>query len=960
MDEERFVSARENPRYLGTANTTNGDVPAAQKAAALPSILDRFNALLNKREDDEGDEVVVRLYELVLSELTFNSKPIITDLTIIAGEHRAHAEGIADAICARILEVPVDQKLPSLYLLDSIVKNIGREYVRYFSSHLPQVFCEAYRQVNVNMRPAMRHLFGTWLTVFPAPVLRKIEEQLQFSPSANHQSSNLPSLKASESPRPIHGIHVNPKYLEARRQLEQSTVDSNNQHARGISSTLKIYGQKSDSEFEEYDSDNAEVMSSQVGAQRLRSTGRPSFGLVAEKLLPSSSARLPKSSSPFRIEHGRSLSPPADEYAASNNSPRTVVERASPSQLGFEFGRIKGREELSDWSDTSYRRPETLVVHNNGVELRRPRALIDAYGNDQRSQTPNYKPLTVDVNGIENTSGAKTWQNTEEKEFDWEDMSPTLVDRSRSSDIVSSSIRPLESFRTRHGYGTQDAGPLDSDFRRINWSSQSQSSVVKGSSIISEDPVPLSTTISGRGSSSRITGLHDETTQFMRSRYPQDGFPHYLPQFSQHTHGSEGPSRNFQMFHPSGGEQNRLINNFPDANVQYHGSSVVPSRIGDPSIASWKSEALSTSVPPPRGLWPPVNVQKSLSTLPLPLQNQSMSHFDSRNASNAVPNQGLNKSFLPEHQFNSIGNKAISSMKQFSFPNQQTVPTLSSPQNPDQVTSVQPQLPVSHEVRRNFIPPATFAAVGPMPSLVPPISHGYNPALSNVMSNPIPGVHPSIPILNTPSNSLYFQRGSGFPPLPAGPRPDSSQMTPVSQNPVPIVPNPQAGGALSGLISSLMAQEALGTDSAPGFLPAESIVEEKDDEEFAVPADEDQNVCALCGEPFDDFYSDETEEWMYKGAVYMNAPNGATVGMDRSLLGPIVHAKCRSESSAVSPEDFGQDEGSVLHLPMTIAKRDLYLKAVVAQLSLMVDSSLLIKHQVLQVWKQVLISWTYQ
>jgi len=107
MDEERFLPARENPRYLGTSNTTtNGDV-AVQKASAsaLPSILDRFNGLLNKREDDEGDDVVVRLYELVLSELTFNSKPIITDLTIIAGEHRAHAEGIADAICARILEV---------------------------------------------------------------------------------------------------------------------------------------------------------------------------------------------------------------------------------------------------------------------------------------------------------------------------------------------------------------------------------------------------------------------------------------------------------------------------------------------------------------------------------------------------------------------------------------------------------------------------------------------------------------------------------------------------------------------------------------------------------------------------------------------------------------------------------------------------------------------------------------
>ncbi|MED6183767.1 hypothetical protein PIB30_040751 [Stylosanthes scabra] len=706
----------------------------ALKSSSPSTLVARFNAILRQRHCNArafSTQEIVRTYALLLSELTSNVKPLITDLTIIAGQQREHANGIADAICNRILEVPADQKLPSLFLLDSIVKNFGQEYVKHFSLRLSQVYCETYRQVQPNLHSVMQSLFGTWSNIFPSSVLSNIEAQLQSSPSVNNQQSFVNHLGTYDFGGLIPGAHVKTQSLQ---QMEHYSSIMDN-----------------------------------VGGDRLGST-------------------------------------------------KTVGNTREEGLNEWQQKRFSGE----GWNIF-----QTSMTYNLNDEQQRqsPRALIEAYGCDKSREIPSSKILLVEQtggNGLGNKFPLASWQDTEEQEFDWEDVNPGLADCSGNRSSMQSSVR----------------------FSRKR----------KISNHLSSMGAPLPAV---NAHAARPSGLNPE---FPLQKRPRSQFE--AINGNNNTNMGHGPNRSLFIHDQLATNQPGLI----FSNLQNHGQAPqlqflppqVPSSTQISHGRSLQGHGASISTP----------MSNSLPVMQFPLQSQSSTNFSLHLHGGTLP---------PLIQ---------------SCP---TVPSQMMPHPPANATMTSEQPLAYLNLISSLLNYGVISVTNPLTGL-DSIGTELDPDILKVRHEcAISGLYGDLPRQCT-SCGVRFK----------GQNEHSSHMDwHVTGNRMCKSRSKQKGFQKWFVSGSMWLS---GAESTPGprFLPTnDDKIEEikEDDQELCVPAEEDQSRCALCGEAFDEFYSDEMDEWMYRGATYLNAAHMGTkfMSMDRHHLGPIVHSKCTSHSTNMEP-----------------------------------------------------------
>ncbi|CBI30249.3 unnamed protein product, partial [Vitis vinifera] len=912
-----------------------GAAPAASRLKTNERDVDRDD--LGRGLYQQQHQELVTQYKTALAELTFNSKPIITNLTIIAGENLHAAKAIAATVCTNILEVPSEQKLPSLYLLDSIVKNIGRDYIKYFAARLPEVFCKAYRQVDPSIHPGMRHLFGTWKGVFPLAPLQMIEKELGFPPAINGSSPGIATSRSdSQSQRPPHSIHVNPKYLEARQRLQQSSRTKG--AANDVTGTMVNSTEDAD-RLDRTAGINAGRPWDDLPAKSIQHSHREAIGELVEK----------KIGAPYGdYEYGTDLS----------RNPGLGIGR--PSEQGHD----------KPWYKAGGRVVETFSSQRNGFDIKHG---FPNYPAPRSANADAHLQPTQSTVNRSNSGMSRSWKNSEEEEYMWDDMNSKMTEHSAANHSKKDRWTPDDSEKLDFENQLQkpqsiyDVGSsVDRETSTDSMSSEQREQGAFGHRMSSLWPLqePHSTDgLKHSGTSTLILG-HSEgyPTQFTLDALPK------LIQKAQLGDLQKLLPHNLQSLSPA----------VPSVPIRHH-APFSPQLQPDPLQPEPSGQAQKTSLP-----------QTSIFEAPSTIENPVLEHsnypaaestgkLSTSNLLAAVMKSGIlsNSSVsgsIPKTSFQDTG-AVLQSVIQPPLPSgpppahksasnlsQRKVERPPLPPGPPPPSSLAGSgLPQSSNVTSNASNPianllSSLVAKGlisasktesstHVPTQMPARLQNQSAGISTISPIPVSSVSvaSSVPLSSTmdavshtepaakasvavtQSTSVEVKNLIGFefksdiireshPSVISELFDDLPHQCSICGLRLKLrerldrhlewhalkksEPNGLNRASRSWFVNSgeWIAEVAGFPTEAKSTSPAGESGKPLETSEQMVPADENQCVCVLCGEVFEDFYSQEMDKWMFRGAVKMTVPSqGGELGTKNQ--GPIVHADCITESS---------------------------------------------------------------
>ncbi|CAI8602565.1 unnamed protein product [Vicia faba] len=975
------------------SNSSGPMIPQRQQQVTSAS---RFRQNDRDVENDDGGyqpqplpfQELVAQYKSALAELTFNSKLIINNLTRIADENRAAEKAVAATICANILEVPSEQKLPSLYLLDSIVKNIGRDYIKYFAAKLPEVFCKAYRQVDPPARQSMKHLFGTWKGVFPPQTLQAIDKELGFTPAVNGSSSASATLRSdSQAHHPPHSIHVNPKYFERQRVQESSRTKGVVVDMTGVIAISN---------------DDHVAVNIYLWLSNQHTHRDPFDDPVPEK-----------SASYGGSEHGSNLS---------RNMGMGIGRTAgSVTELGHRNLYNKAGAGVSG----------TISGQRNGVGLKHSFSNTEATTISDAQHHP-----TRNITGIKRNVMSSSWKNSEEEEYMWDEMHTGLTshgvrtnlgndawtadDENLNAEDNHHQIRNVFRTNVDREMTNKSQATQKKQFRHhpsLSWKLQDQQSIDELDKELghSDGCIPMSGSLLGNANSSavrmgnraflpnaRIGGqqFHSVGSESTSGQSPlQQRSP--SPPSIDHTclmenFDKQDHPRTRKTSHFLGGMQSQYIEdssptlspNIPVGDLQR--SSQVKDLRGPLPSASFQSRyqqqlrSAHTEVSVKNEKPPLSNVSLARETS----EQAATSHTEvasvKRRISSNMPISSSLPSLLGSRPSQSGGSSPATLFS--------SVSTNASPSSP--ALPKRPQRKAEQSIRTFTLPPASSNVSSASAQTSGATNKTSNP-LASLLSSLVekglistetetPAEVPSEVVARLEDHCDSFSTSSSMPvaslsgsavvPVPSiKDELDDTAKTPMTlsestntdiRNVIgfefkPNVIRKLHPSVISGLFDDfphhcsicglkLKFQEQFNrhlewhatrerehsgltmasrwylksTDWVAGQAEYSSENEftdsvdshdketDKSQEDAMVLADENQCLCVLCGELFEDVYCQENSEWMFKGAVYVtNSDSDTETGIKdmSSGRGPIIHTRCLSDNLLSSVLKMEQD-----------------------------------------------------